>query len=395
VSRRVATVLASAALLVAASAAAAADPLRLRSDVFTSAEPPVGLLILEGKDKEVSWLEAEALLWVAADDDPRRGAGDALVIAVHLIDPAGRGEARLGRFVLSTGAVRPVHLDGALVTGHAPWGSNLELFGGVPVVPRFGDRAGSWLVGSRASHRLPGLGTAGVSFVHRGELGNLADEEVGIDAAATPLPALDVAARAAYDLVYPGIADAQLSAAWRQGKHRLEAFAGHRSPSRLLPATSLFAALGDLSSDRAGAAILWRAAPRLDVRASAAAISAGDEYGAELIGRATLRLDDRGAGAVTLEGHRQGAGAGGWTGVRASARVPLTDALTASPEVEVAVPDESNGRGAVWPWALAALTWHRPDSAWDAAAAAEIYASPSSRLASTVLVRLSRRWGHE
>ena len=39
----------------------------------------------------------------------------------------------------------------------------------------------------------------------------------------------------------------------------------HRSPTHLLPATSLFTVLGEVASDRAGAGLRWRAAPRLEL----------------------------------------------------------------------------------------------------------------------------------
>ena len=86
--------------------------------------------------------------------------------------------------------------------------------------------------------------------------GDLANEEVGADVAAVPVTWLDFAARSAYDLGSSGVADALVSAAIRVEPVRIELFATHRSPSRLLPATSLFSALGDFPSQVAGTTIL-------------------------------------------------------------------------------------------------------------------------------------------
>ena len=380
-------------LALALPAAASADPLRLRSDAFVAAEPPVGLLTLQGSDRQRGWLDTEALVWVGADEIDDEGEGDVLVVTARLRDPEGRGELRLGRFVAATGAIRPVHIDGASARGRAGWGSEVELFGGAPVVPHFGVDANDWVIGSRISHRADGVGSIGVSYVHLRDDGDLADEELGIDAASRPLPWLDVAARAALDLVHPGLADAHLSAAARRKAWRFELFGARRSPSRLLPATSIFAALGDVASDEIGGGARWRAAPRLDVWASLAYRSVGDDDGASAGARALLRLDDKGAGALALELRRNQLPGSSWTGIRGTARVPLPGLdLAASSELELVVPDDSMGRGAVWPWALVALAY-KPSPSWEASAAVEARATPESVWAVDGLLRLTRMWG--
>ena len=56
------------ALVLTASTTSLADPLRLRSNAFAAAKPPVGLLTLEGVDRERGWISAEALVWVGANE---------------------------------------------------------------------------------------------------------------------------------------------------------------------------------------------------------------------------------------------------------------------------------------------------------------------------------------
>lgn len=381
------------AALLAISVDASGDPLRLRSDAFVAAEPPVGLLTLQGSDRQRGWLEAEALVWVGADELDDEGDGDVLVVTARLRDPQNRGEVRLGRFIVATGAIRPVHIDGVSARGRAPTGTDLEVFGGAPVIPQFGVDGGDWVAGARVSQKVDRVGTFGVSYIHQRDDGFLADEEIGVDAASRPLAWLDVAARAAVDLVHPGLADTNLSAAATRKAWRFEVFGARRSPSRLLPATSIFAALGDVASDELGGGARWKAAPRLDVWASLAYRSVGDSDGASASARALLRLDDRGAGALSIELRRNQLEGSSWTGARGTARVPLpVYDLAASAELELVIPDDSMGRGEVWPWGLVALSW-KPAGLWEAAAAVEARASPESRHAVNGLVRLSRRWG--
>tara|TARA_R110002096_G_scaffold436086_1_gene667148 strand:- start:36409 stop:37617 length:1209 start_codon:yes stop_codon:yes gene_type:complete len=397
-------IVAAASLFTASDVAA--GPLRLRGDAFYGAKPPVGLLVLQAEDDEVGWLDAEALVWTSINELDDSGSGDALVVTLRARDPQGRGEARVGRFVVATGAIVPRHIDGGTVRLRSPTGTDLELFGGLPVAPRFGVDAYDWIVGARLSHRLGKSAVAGVSYVHERDRGFVADEEVGVDVALIPLRWLDIAARAALDLVdSPGISEARLSAAARKGKWRVEAFAARRSPSRLLPATSLFSALGDVPSDELGIASRWRAAPRLDVWTSAAfrrieAIDDSSDVGSGINGfevksRAALRLDDKGKGVLGFELSRQQLDAlSSWTGARGTLSLPIGKRLIASSELELVIPDNPRGRGVAWPWALAAIGW-RPNASWEAAAAVESRVSPESEFALSALLRVTRRWAGE
>jgi hypothetical protein len=381
---------------------AIADPLVLRADALAESQSPVGLVVLQGQDKVRPWIDSEGLVWAGAKPS---FTGDVLVLTVRLREPHGYGEVRVGRFVLTTGAVRPVQLDGGWVIGRAPWGSSLEAFGGAPVVPRFGARAYDWLVGTRLAQSIFSWGKVGVSYVQQREDGEISDEEVGVDFAAAPARWFDLGARTAYDLTSPGIAEARVSAATRFDAWRVELFAAQTSPSRLLPATSLFAVLGDFPSQTLGSTVKWKAAPRLDILASAAAQAVGgalsndtvlageNELGYNASLRTLLRLDDGGAGSLGLELRRQDVSTAQWTGVRGIATQPLGRGFRFSTEVEVAAPDHPNGQGFVWPWGLMAIAW-RPTTwwgkGWETAAAVEAASTPLHRYETNALIRLSR-----
>jgi hypothetical protein len=367
---------------------ARADSLRLRADAVAEARSPAGLVTLQGQDRAYPWFDAEALVWGGARSDV---AGDVLVLTARLREPHGFGEIRGGRFVFATGAIRPLHIDGVSVLGRLPSGFAAEAVTGAPVVSRFGWRAADWVAGGRLSQRLGSRLTFGGSYVRQNAREGVANEEVGADLAAVPLEWLDVAAKGAYDLGSPGVADAHASAAMRSSYWRFELFASHRSPSRLLPATSLFSVLGDFPSQIAGATIRWDAAPRLDLLASAAGQDLGGELGGFGWVRGTLRFDDRGDGSLGLELRRHDIATTHWSGVRAIAAEQLGLHFRLSTELELARADDPGARGSVWPWGLVALAW-RSGNGWEAAAAGEAGSSPRYSFEVNALLRLAYAW---
>jgi hypothetical protein len=381
------SVLVAAAL---APAIAVAEPLRLRGDALASVQAPAGLMTLEGSDRTRPWVEAEASVWFGAGDDTQ---ANALVVAVKLSDRKRRASLRLGRQVVTAGALRPVHFDGGDGVLQLSRDATVEAFGGIPVVPSWGPRSWDWVAGARTAATI-GDGQVGLAWMQQRDHGELATHELAADGAFALGKRVDLGAGAAFDMIDIGLAEARLSLAARGQLGRIELFANHRAPSHLLPATSLFSVLGDVPATRTGATARWRAAPRLDVDATAA-VRISDETGIrldeDLSTGARLRLDDRGVSSLGLELRREGAPDGGWTGGRAAARIALADAWATSGEFELAIPDDPRGRGDAWPWALAAVTW-RPDTGWEVAGAVEASATPQYRSRVDALVRLSRAW---
>jgi hypothetical protein len=364
------------------------DPLVLRADALAETSSPTGLIVLQGEDRMRPWVDAEGLVWAGAKPSV---TGDVLVLTLRLRDPKGHAEVRGGRFVLATGAIRPVQVDGAEVTLRAPWGSAVESFGGAPVVPRLGARPYDWLAGGRVSQKLGVTAIVGLSYIQRREGGEISDHEMGADAAFAPARWLDVASFAAYDLTSPGLTNARVSAASRFDAFRFEVFGSQLSPGRLLPATSLFSVLGDFPSQTVGGTIKWLAAPRLDLLASGAGQDVGGTLGSNGWIRATLRLDDRGAGNLGLELRRVDVSTAEWTGIRGVAALPLGRGFRFSTEVEVVVPDHPDGRGVAWPWGLLAVAYRR--ASWEAAVAMEASSTPEHLYEANALARLSRSWG--
>jgi hypothetical protein len=336
-----------------------------------------------------------------------------MVASVRLREPHGYGDVRAGRMLVTAGGLKAVQLDGGDVVARAPWGTSIEVFGGAPTTRELDYREFDWAAGGRLSQRISKYGTIGVGYLHMREAGAVTFEELGVDALATPLTWLDAAFSSAIDLQSYALADARLSLAARFDKVRLELFGVRRSPAHLLPATSLFSALGDVPSQRAGASLLWRAAPRLDLLTEGAVESLSGatplsdtssldpiptQAGARGMFRATLRLDDRGEGALAIEVTRQsvpdwpGVESASWTGVRGTARVPIGHYLVAATELEIVAPDDPRGRGVVWPWGLVGLRCH-PGKGWEVAGAVEVGASPTAVSQVSGLFRVGYEWG--
>lgn len=383
----------AAALALLAPRAVAADPLRLRADALATTASPAGLIVLEADSHVRAGLSAEAVVWMAGALTPGDGpSANVLVITVDARSQDGRARGKVGRFVASLGALRPVHVDGGTLRVRLPYRLDAEAVAGIPVLPAgfIVGRGWDWFVGGRVARRVGDYGSVGLAYAQRRDAGIRAAEELGLDAGTALGRRHDIGARVAFDLINPAVAELGLTASRRTAAWRMELYARHRSAAHLVPATSLFSVLGDVPSQRAGTVVTWRAAPRLDLIADVAVRRLDDELGEELVARARLRLDDRGTSAIGGELRRSGAGDYAWSGVRALARIALPRRFGVATELELVIPDRDAGRGGAWPWALVAATWEHAD--WQAAVAIEASASPEFRQRVDALLQLARRW---
>jgi hypothetical protein len=406
------------ASLLVVGATAHADPLVLSANALATTTSPAGLVTVSANGAATDRVSVEAVVWTGGGGDLTGDfPGDVLVMVMRARTESGMASGQLGRYVATLGALRPIQIDGAGGRVRLPHRFAIEAFAGVPVLrDPTESRAWDWAVAGRISRQLGDSGSIGIAYLQQREAGRLVAEEVGADGGAAIGEHDDVAAKLAYDLANPGIAEATLTASHRRGALRTEVFATYRAASHLLPATSLFSVLGDVPSELVGTTLTWRAAPRLDVVGSLAVRHAdgspidGPAVAAPIAMdattsiipiagstapegsiRAKLRLDDRGTSLLGAELRRDGVGDAGWTGARGTARIALPYALTASSEIELVLPDHDRGLGRVWPWALVALGW--TTGPWNAALATEASASPTDRRRIDALVQLGRTWG--
>jgi hypothetical protein len=389
--------LACVASLALGAARAEAEPLRLRADAFAQTPDSAGFVMLEAEARERRpvLVDAEALVWTGVGLDPRSQAkplGEAVIASVRVRDPVRGLEGRFGRLVYYGGAVRPMHFDGAVATVRSPTGAVLDVFGGIPVLTSFQGRSFDWVVGGRTAQAIGKVASVGFSYFQQREAGRIARSEIGLEGAAYPTKSLALTSTAAIDTFRMGLAEARVSALVHDRQDRLEVFGVRRNPSLMLAATSLFAALGSYDSDSLGATGSWRAAPRLDLSATASVDFVSKRAGASQSIRAELRLDDQGSGAIGVDARRVSMPLTSWTGGRAWLRVPIVTRLSAATELEVAVPDRPDGRGAAWPWWLVGLRY-LPTSWLETAAAVETSSTPLYARSFGALVRVSGTWG--
>ncbi len=383
------------------SGSAAAQPHTLGAELWGQLDPNVGLIVVEGSSRKYPYVEAEGLVWAGAGS-PQLGLRDnafraeALILTVKLRDPKGISDTRLGRFILSTGAVRAVQVDGGHAILRAPSKTNFELFGGVPVDGNIEGRRYDWIAGGRISQGLGRRGVIGGSYYNRYNAGQRSDEEVGADFALRAAHWLDMAAKFAWEIVNPGIAEilGSISSQTKNLRFRGEAFVTKRSPTRILQQTSLFTVLGDPGTLRTGANLFGRAAPRLDFWLEGAAHNAQNRWGWSGYFRSVLRTDDEGKGSILGEIRRQAIpSVSKWTGLRIAAVIPIYENLHQTfglmPEFELIIPDERMAEtGYVWPWGRLAFRYQH-QKGWTVAAAAEASSNQNVRVDVRALARVA------
>jgi hypothetical protein len=389
VGRAAATVSLSLLLLVCASELGygqSAPYVPVAGELLLRGRPAEGLLVLQSGLSNSQWVQADALVFLAGSLNDV--SGDALVASLAIREPHGYGHARLGRFIMSTGAVRPVQIDGLSLLARAPIGSSLELFAGAPVVPEFGPRAFDWLLGARVGQQLvEQRATLGVSYVHRRDAGQVADDELGADLAWQTFDWLSLTALGAWDLTARGLAEARFAAIAHDDRDQLEIYFAQRVPSRLLPATSLFSVIGRAASRQAGAAASIRAFPRLELGSNAELTGLDDLLGYSIGLRSTLYFSDADSGRLSLEGTRRELGREGLTGGALQLWLPITIALRGHASFELVAVDEPEQRGHLWPWLRVGASYLL-DPHWTVAAAVGVKGTPQYRYESYGLFRV-------
>lgn len=378
--------------LVLPASTALAGPFELRVDALGQGLSQTGLLVLSGGGEVYGdWLSAEGTVWAGAGSE---NEADVLTLLVRARDPEGRAEAQVGRFVLGLGALRPVHLDGAFVRLRLAASFMIETFSGVLVKPMDEKRSVlDWTVGARVSRNLFGWGALGFAYMQSRDAGFRIDHEVGGDLGVALTKWVDLAVRAAYELDgAPGFSEVQGSVLFHETDFRLEFFGQHRSPSRILPSNSLFAVLGDIPSQLFGLSTRERLTSRVELRSQLAVRRVDDFYGESLSLSGLLRTSETLGSSWGLHLRRESAPEGDWTGVRVTGRYYVLTNLSVSTELEAVMPDRPQGRGKVWPWLLAAMSYE-PAETWEVSAAAIASATPRYDRRVDALLRVSKTFG--
>jgi hypothetical protein len=374
--------------LAAAGAYAQPGPfVSATSELLLQGRPAEGLLILRTGYQNSRLVDADSLVFVGAGENELRG--DVLTMNVGVREPHGLGEARIGRFLLATGAVRPVHLDGATLHARAPFGASLEVFGGAPVVRELGSRSFDWVAGGRLSQRLlqERIGV-GVSYLQRRDAGELAQNELGADVSLQPAPWLAISALGAWSLLSAGLAEARLNALARGDRGQLELHVSRRVAARLLPATSLFSVISRAPSTELGTGVSYQLYPRLRTTAQAALEGLDNRWGYRLVLRSTLKLTAVNGGKLSGELSRRKLARDGYSAGLVQLELPSVHGIVAHGSFELVTSDHPDGRGVVWPWARAGASCSFAPS-WLFTAALGWRASPEYSSDLYAMVRVS------
>src|SRR5512140_1137980 len=200
------------------------------------------------------------------DDHRTAGDVDSLFLEGRLLDR--RLLVRLGRQLAVGGAVRATQFDGATARGVIAQGFGVEMFGGVPVQPRFAQATGDVLAGGRAfwSHAFDS--EVGASFVYAQRRGFVSRKDVALDGTYTPLRAVTLSALAQWSLEEERLAEAKLQALWElTQKLQITADVQRTAPDLFLDRSSIFAVFAEEERNEAGGEVVYRVLSPLSLSA--------------------------------------------------------------------------------------------------------------------------------
>ena len=199
-------------------------------------------------------------------------------------------EFRLGRQLMIGGAARVTQMDGLSLTGLAPYGFGLNVYGGAPVTQRFDDiHRGDAMVGARAFWRYSMATELGLSIIDVLDNGLAARRDAALDGRVAVARTLVLDAYALYSLIELRFAEAQLAATWTPLRElELSADAHHTAPDLFLPRTSIFAVFSNDTHDELGGTALIRPLRWLRIAGDYHFISSSDGTGHRGGAKATL-----------------------------------------------------------------------------------------------------------
>jgi hypothetical protein len=199
----------------------------------------------------------------------------------------------LGRQLRAGGAARLIRFDGGSVAARAPWGTGIDVYGGLTVLPRWDQqmgyhllgsavallrdpslveripRSGEWLVGARAHQRVAAVGEIGVSFHEQRHRGAIDRRELGLDLRMEPHRAVTATGLAVVDVDSWQPSDLSLALDTRPTR-ALDLFAEitHVVPALRLSRQSVLAVFSTDAVVEVGGGARLRLAKRITIHAS-------------------------------------------------------------------------------------------------------------------------------
>jgi hypothetical protein len=219
-------------------------------------------------DKYVSDLRLEVSGWGAGllgePAGGQRATGDLDVGYLEGSFIRRRIKLRLGRQVVTGGAARFTHVDGASIAVQLFRGLEVRAFGGVPVIPRFGVTVGEATGGGALAYRFTTDSHIAVSFAHIQDQGRAARQDLGIDFRAVPHRLIWITGLGVVSLLEKQMAEVDL-AMTTQPVRRFDLRVDYRfqTPNLWIPRSSIMAVFSDESRHEAGGQLDYRPHPRV------------------------------------------------------------------------------------------------------------------------------------
>jgi hypothetical protein len=171
---------------------------------------------------------------------------------------------RLGRQMVIGGAARNAQIDGVNATVRIARGLSVTGYAGAPVTPRFGLHRGDFIFGGRMFYRHSIDTEIGLSFNQILDGGQLARQDLGVDAHYVPHRTLSLSGYALFAIPEARLAEVDVAATWLP-KPMAQVSLDYRrtAPDLFLPLNSIFAVFSQETRDELGATVYVRPVQRL------------------------------------------------------------------------------------------------------------------------------------
>jgi hypothetical protein len=175
---------------------------------------------------------------------------------------------RVGRQLVFGGAARAQPMDGGSLTWRIWRRVGLNVYGGVPVTPRFGVHQGDAMTGGRLFWRPTVDSEVGASFLEMLNDGLQARQDLGVDGRWRIVRSLTLTGYVLASLLELRLTEADLAATW-QPRTSLQLGVDYRrtAPDLFLPRSSILSVFSQETRDEAGGYAYWRPLPRLRAEA--------------------------------------------------------------------------------------------------------------------------------
>lgn len=376
-----------------------------------------------GKDSLEMQVATNGQLYLGAPEDLPPGNWD--VSSAFLRQRYQSMSLALGRQPIVGGAARYSRVDGAQLQLQLPFNTELAIYGGWTVLPRWNERYGysylgdayedwvrpgealpeptrgeHWMTGVSGKWRDTKLGSFGFSYHYQAEDKSLNDSTLGVSGSVTALPDWDLRAEALFSTEQRRFSDLRASASWDALRTEDTAWIAsaellHTVPSLLLSQASVFSVFSYEEITEVGGGLQGRLPLRFRITADARAqVYNEGRAGTRLALGTNWKSDDEGTFFVRLDTGRVSTVDNGYWMLRSALAYRFLPTYRLSVDAYQYLYDrEIQGRRTSSFYA-AHLTYD-PQDFWNARLGGSLTQSPYAALDAQLLAQLSINWDKE